>query len=77
MNCRSCIEGYKKITKNEAKKLHEEGKAIYFLPSMANPFSPFIGLGEFPIGNFTNNINSILAYQSRELGRTVKFYIPL
>jgi len=74
---RSCIEDYKKITKAEAKRLHEEGKSIYFLPSMANPFSPFIELGEFPMGNFTNNLNTILAYQPKELGRSVKFYIPL
>ena len=74
---RSCVEDYKKITKVEAKKLHEEGRTIYFLPSMANPFNPFIGLGEFPMGNFENNLNTILAYQPKELGRSVKFYIPL
>ena len=74
---KSCVEDYKKISKSEAKRLHEEGKSIYFLPSMANPFSPFIGLGEFPIGDFTNNLNAILAYQPKELGRSVKFYIPL
>ena len=74
---RSCVEDYKKITKVEAKKLHEEGRTIYFLPSQANPFNPFIGLGEFPMGNFTNNLNTILAYQPKELGKTVKFYIPL
>ena len=74
---RSCIEDYKKIIKGEAKKLHEDGKSIYFLPSLANPFNPFIGLGEFPMGNFTNNLNTILAYQPKELGKTVKFYIPL
>ena len=74
---KSCIENYKKITKSEAKRLHKEGKSIYFLPSMANPFSPFIGLGEFPIGNFTNNLNTILAYQPSSFGKTVKFYIPL
>ena len=74
---KSCVEDYKKITKSEAKRLHEEGKSIYFLPSMANPFNPFIGLGEFPMGNFTNNLNAILAYQPKELGKTVKFYIPL
>ena len=74
---KSCVEGYKKITKNEAKKLHEKGETVYFMPSMANPLSPFIGLMEFPIGNFTNNINSILAYQPKELGKSVKFYIPL
>ena len=74
---KSCVEDYKKITKVEAKRLHEEGKSIYFLPSMANPFNPFIGLGEFPMGNFTNNLNTILAYQPKELGKTVKFYIPL
>ena len=74
---RSCIEDYKKITNGEAKKLHEDGKSIYFLPSLANPFNPFIGLGEFPMGNFTNNLNTILAYQPKELGKTVKFYIPL
>ena len=75
---RSCVEKYKKITKNEAKKLHEKGETIYFMPSMANPFSPWIELVEFPpIGNFTNNINSILAYQPKELGKSVNFYIPL
>ena len=74
---KSCIENYKKITKSEAKRLHEDGKSIYFLPSLANPFNPFIGLGEFPMGNFTNNLNTILAYQPKELGKTVKFYIPL
>jgi hypothetical protein len=74
---KSCVEDYKKITKSEAKRLHEEGKSIYFLPSMANPFNPFIGLGEFPMGDFTNNLNAILAYQPKELGKTVKFYIPL
>ncbi len=74
---RSCIEDYKKITKVEAKRLHEEGEKIHFLPSQANPFNPFIGLGEFPMGNFTNNLNTILAYQPKELGKTVKFYIPL
>ena len=74
---KSCIENYKKITKSEAKRLHEEGEKIHFLPSQANPFNPFIGLGEFPMGNFTNNLNTILAYQPKELGKTVKFYIPL
>ena len=74
---KSCVEDYKKITKVEAKRLHEEGKSIYFLPSMANPFNPFIGLGEFPMGDFTNNLNAISAYQPKELGRSVKFYIPL
>ncbi len=74
---KSCVEDYKKITKSEAKRFHEEGKSIYFLPSMANPFSPFIGLGELPMGDFTNNLNAILAYQPKELGRSVKFYIPL
>ena len=74
---RSCVENHKKITKSEAKKLHEDGKSIYFLPSLANPFNPFIGLGEFPMGNFINNLNAILAYQPKELGRSVKFYIPL
>lgn len=74
---RSCIEDYKKITQVEAKRLHEEGEKIYFLPSQANPFNPFIGLGEFPMGDFTNNLNTILAYQPKELGRSVKFYIPL
>ena len=73
----SCVEGFKKITKVEAKKLHRKGETIYFLPSMANPFSPFIFLGKFPIGDFTNNLNAILAYQPKELGKTVKFYIPL
>ena len=73
----NCIEGHKKITKSEAKKLHEEGKTIHFLPSMANPLNPFISLGEFPMGNFINNLNAILAYQPKELGKTVKFYIPL
>ena len=77
MNCKSCVEGFKKITKNEAKKLHGEGETIYFLPSMANPLNPFISLGEFPMGDFTNNLNAILAYQPKELGRSVKFYIPL
>ena len=77
MNCKNCIEGYKRITKNEAKKIHEEGKTIYFLPPVTNPFHPFTKLKEFPMGNFTDNINSILAYQLRELGRTVNFYIPL
>ena len=77
MNCKNCIENCKKITKIEAKKLHEEGRTIYFLPSMANPLNPFISLGEFPMGNFTNNLNAILAYQPKELGRSVKFYIPL
>ena len=74
---KSCVEDYKKIAKSEAKRLHEEGKSIYFLPSMANPLNPFISLGEFPMGNFTNNLNAILAYQPKELGKTVKFYIPL
>ena len=74
---RSCVEDYTKITKSEAKKLHEEGKTIYFLPSMANPLNPFISLGEFPMGDFTNNLNAILAYQPKELGKTVKFYISL
>ena len=74
---KSCIEDYKKITKSEAKRLHEEGKKIHFLPSMANPFNPFISLGEFPMGDFINNLNTILAYQPKELGKTVKFYIPL
>ena len=78
MNCKNCIEGYKKITKSEAKKLHEEGKTIHFLPSMANPFSPWIQLGQFPKeGKFENILNRILIYQPRELGRSVKFYIPL
>ena len=74
---RSCVEGHKKITKVEAKKLHKKGKSIYFLPSMANPFSPFIFLGKFPKGDFTNNLNAILAYQPKELGLSVEFYIPL
>ena len=74
---KSCIENYKKLTKSEAKRRHEEGGKIHFLPSQANPFNPFIGLGEFPMGNFINNLNTILAYQPKELGKTVKFYIPL
>ena len=70
-------ELYKRLTMSEIYKLPEEGRTIYFLPSMANPLNPFISLGEFPMGNFTNNLNAILAYQPKELGRSVKFYIPL
>ena len=78
MNCKNCIEGYKKITKRKAKELFIKGEIIYFLPSMANPSSPWIQLTEFSKdGEFEVTLNKILIYQPRELGRTVNFYIPL
>ena len=74
----SCVEGYKKITKKTAKELFSKGEVLHFLPSMANPCSPWIGLQEFPKeGDFINTLNTILIYQPKELGRTVNFYIPL
>ncbi len=75
---KSCIEGYKKITKRRARELFSKGERIFFLPSMANPFSPWSGLGEFPMmGDFANVLNVILKYQPKQLGKTVNFYIPL
>ena len=78
MNCKSCVEGYKKITKKKARELFQKGETIQFLPSMGNPFSPWIQLAEFPKeGDFENILNMVLIYQPKELGRSVKFYIPL
>ena len=75
---KSCIEGYKKITKRKAKELFLKGETVHFLPSMGNPFSPWIQLSELPNeGEFEAVLNGILYYQPRELGRTVNFYIPL
>ena len=75
---RSCVEDYKKITKKKARELFQKGESLHFLPSMANPFSPWIQLVEFPKdGDFENNLNAILAYQPKELGRTINFYISL
>ena len=78
MNCKNCIEGYKKISKKKARELFLKGEKLHFLPSMANPFSPWIQLVEFPKeGEFENIVNQILAYQPKELGRSIKFYISL
>ena len=75
---KSCVEGYKKISKKKARELFSKGEKLHFLPSMANPFSQWIKLAEFPKeGEFENILNRILIYQPRELGRTVNFYIPL
>ena len=61
-----------------ARELFSKGEKLYFLPSMANPFSPWIQLAEFQKeGAFENILNQILAYQPKELGRAVNFYIPL
>ena len=74
----SCVENYKKISKKKAKELFLKGEVLHFLPSMANPCSPWISLQDFPKeGDFTNTLNTILIYQPRELGRAVNFYIPL
>ena len=80
MNCKNCIEGYKKISKKKARELFSKGEKLHFLPSMANPFSPWIQLVEFPKkeeGEFENIFNRILIYQPKQLGKTVNFYIPL
>ena len=78
MNCKSCVEGLKKITKKKARELFQKGEILHFLPSMANPFSPWIQLAEFPKeGDFENILNRILFYQPRQLGKTVNFYISL
>ncbi len=78
MNCKNCIEGYKKISKKKARELFSKGEKLHFLPSMANPFSPWISLNEFPKeGSFENILNRILIYQPKELGKTVNFYISL
>ena len=79
---RNCIEDYKKITKKKARELFSKGETIHFLPSMANPSSPWIQLVEFPKkregeGEFEDILNRILIYQPKELGKTVNFYIPL
>ena len=75
---RLCIDGYKRVTKGEAKKLHEKGEKVHFLPSMANLFSPWTQLGSFPEeGEFEAVLNGILYYQPKELGRRVNFYVPL
>ena len=78
MNCKNCIENCKKITKKKARELFLKGETLHFLPSMANPFSPWIQLAEFPKeGDFENILNGVLIYQPKELGRSVNFYIPL
>ena len=78
MNNKSCIEGFKKITKKKAREFFQKGETLHFLPSMANPFSPWIQLAEFPKeGNFENILNRVSIYQPKELGRSVNFYIPL
>ena len=78
MNNKSCIEGFKKITKKKAREFFQKGETLHFLPSMANPFSPWMSLAEFPKeGGFENILNVILAYQPKELGKSVNFYIPL
>ena len=74
----SCIKDYKKITKRAARELFSKGEVLHFLPSMANPCSPWIGLQEFPKeGDFADILNKILIYQPKEFGKTVNFYIPL
>ena len=80
MICKNCIEGYKKISKKKARVLFSKGEKLHFLPSMANPFSPWIQLVKFPKkdeGEFENILNRILIYQPKQLGKTVNFYIPL
>ncbi len=78
MNYKNCIEDYKKITKKKARELFKKGETLHFLPSKANPFSPWIQLSDFPKdGEFEVTLNKILIYQPRELGRAVNFYIPL
>ena len=77
-NLKSCIEGYKNITKEKARELFSKGEKLHFLPSMANPFSPWIQLIELPgEGEFDDILNRILIYQPKQLGKTVNFYIPL
>ena len=77
-NSTNCIEGYKKISKKKARELFLKGETLHFLPSMGNPFSPWISLVEFPKeGEFENILNKILIYQPKQLGKTVNFYMPL
>lgn len=73
----------KRINMRQARKLYNEGTAIYLLPSKAMPGSVWIlpiriSLDSYDPGDFDAEVNTFRYYNcTAETGRRVHFYVEI
>lgn len=68
---------YEKITKTQARKMHERGKAVFCLPCNIRPGNPWVGTCEIPLDrDFDKFVDEYAFYncQSRCLGKRIAWY---